>query len=121
LTGPRIYTTTATTITTNVESFGDPLAGRSDPDDSVGRDITLLDHSHAIQANPQGRFGNDVMAGGAGRDLMFGQLGNDLIQGDGEIGADDVDPATVTHSLTVIDTGTNLDTDEVPFFNIAEA
>jgi len=77
LTAATIYTTTNSTITVNVGA-----APQSDPDDSVGRDITLLDHSFST---PVGRFGSDVMAGGADKDVMFGGLGDDLMQGDGSI------------------------------------
>src|ERR1051326_4750012 len=105
LIAPTLYTTTNTTITANIETFANPLLGRSDPNNAVGRDITLLDHSDAVQADPQGRFGNDVMAGGADRDEMFGQLGDDLMQGDGNIGADDLDATTITRAVTFTDSG----------------
>jgi Ca2+-binding RTX toxin-like protein len=47
--------------------------------------IELLDHSAEVERNPQNRFGDDYIAGGAGNDTIFGQLGNDVIQGDGSI------------------------------------
>ena len=93
---------------------------QSDPDDAVGRDIQLLDHSDVVQADAQGRFGADVMAGGADSDVMFGQLGNDLMQGDGNIGADDLDPNFVTHQIDFADSGSDPDTDETLYFNIPE-
>ena len=77
LTAATMYTTTNSTITANVGA-----SPQSDPDDSVGRDIILLDHSFTT---PIGRFGSDVMAGGADKDVMFGGLGDDLMQGDGSI------------------------------------
>ncbi|WP_152049608.1 LEPR-XLL domain-containing protein [Tautonia marina] len=111
-----IYTTTHETITTNVGA--DP---QRDPAGSVGRDVRLLDHDEAIETNPQGRFGSDVMAGGPDNDLMFGQLGDDLMQGDGAIAPDDGDPDTLSHALQVSDSGSNPNTAELLAFNIAEA
>ncbi len=116
LAGATIYTTTDDTITANVGA-----AAQSDPDDTVGRDITLLDHSRTVQASPLGRFGDDVMAGGPDRDVMFGELGNDLMQGDGLIGADDNDAATVTRAVVFADSGSNPDTDGTLYFNVREA
>jgi len=116
LNSATIYSTNNSTINVNVGSTAE-----SDPDDAVGRDIQLLDHSDAVQANPQGRFGTDIMAGGADSDVMFGQLGNDLMQGDGTIGADDLDTDTITRHIVVTDSGSNPDTDEDLFFNIGAA
>ena len=113
LTVESIYSTTNSTITANV---GD--GWQSDPADAVGRDIELLDHSDAVQADPQGRFGADIMAGGADNDVMFGQLANDLMQGDGYIGTDDGDSSTITYMVNVADT---VDPDENLYFNIPEA
>jgi Ca2+-binding RTX toxin-like protein len=113
LTAESIYTTTNSTITANVG--GD---WQSDPADAVGRDIELLDHSDTVQADPQGRFGADVMAGGADSDVMFGQLANDLMQGDGYIGTDDADSDTITYMVNVAD---SVDPDEDLYFNIPEA
>jgi Ca2+-binding RTX toxin-like protein len=79
LTAPTIYTTSNSAIGVNVGA-----TMQSDPDDSVGRDITMLDHSFAAQANPF-RYGSDVMVGGPGKDVMFGELGDDLMQGDGTL------------------------------------
>lgn len=115
LTADSIYTTDSDTIVTNI---GD--AWQSDPADAVGRDIQLLDHSDAVESDPQGRFGADVMAGGADSDVMFGQLANDLMQGDGYIGDDDGDPDSITRQIYFDDPGSNPDTDEVLYFNIPE-
>lgn len=115
LTGPAIYTTTADTIVANIGA-----ANQSDPADAVGRDTQLLDHSDAVQANPLGRFGNDVMAGGSDDDTMFGQLGDDLMQGDGFIGADDASAVSITRRIDFADSGSNPDTDETLYFNIPE-
>ncbi|MCP9780196.1 MULTISPECIES: DUF4347 domain-containing protein [Cyanobium] len=103
------------TITTNVGT-----SYQSDPNDVVGRDIRLLDHSDAVELNPLGRFGADVIAGGADKDLMFGQLGNDLIAGDGFIGADDLDANSITHTLTVTDSVVVGNTDQTLYLNIPE-
>ncbi|HEU5192826.1 MAG TPA: hypothetical protein VFX14_24355 [Methylomirabilota bacterium] len=116
LTAAAIYTTTIDTITPNVGA-----TAQSDPNDVAGRDITLLEHSIAVQTTPLGRFGDDVMAGGPGRDTMFGELGNDLMQGDGLFGADDGNPATVTRAVLFADSGSNPDTDETLYFNVQEA
>lgn len=120
LTKTTIYTTTEDAIITNVGGG----SGQSDPADAVGRDIELFDHSFDVQSNPLGRFGNDVMAGGANNDVMFGQLGNDLMQGDGFIGANDNDTLTITYQINVADsTDPNInppDTDETLYFNIPE-
>jgi len=117
LTAATIYSTTNSTITANVG-----VGGQSDPDDVVGRDIILFDHSFTVQASPLPHaFGNDVMAGGAGRDTMFGELGNDFMQGDGVIGADDGNPVTPTRAVVFADSGSNPDTDETLYVNIQEA
>ncbi|WP_404783714.1 DUF4347 domain-containing protein [Altericista sp. CCNU0014] len=116
LTAGTLYTTTGDTMGANTGN-----SAQSDPDDVVGRDMTLLDHSDAVQANPLGRFGNDVMAGGADRDTLFGQLGDDLLQGDGFVGADDANAATVTRQIDFTDSGNNPDTDQTLYFNIPEA
>ena len=56
---------------------------------SLVRDITLLDHSFAIEAGIEpgylDRFGDDAIAGGSEQDEIFGQLGDDTIQGDGDL------------------------------------
>ena len=84
LSGTQLYSTA-------VASNGEPLVGTASQLDPTGTpvwedfDITILDHSFAVQANPQNRFGNDYIAGGAASDQIFGQLGNDMIQGDGSI------------------------------------
>lgn len=113
LTAAAIYTTTDDTITTNVGTFH-----QSDPEDAVGRDIELVDHSDTTAA---GLYGADVMAGGADSDVMFGQLADDLMQGDGMISSSNVVPgvpAFVSRSLTVVDdAGT---TDETLYFNVPE-
>ena len=119
-----IYTTSldddpdAPEITTNVD--GDH---QSNPDDVVGRDIQLVDHSDAVEADPQGRFGADVMAGGANSDVMYGQLADDLMQGDGSIDdADDLMNEFITRSLTVTDTGVSPLQHVSPlYFNVAES
>ncbi|MBD2360610.1 DUF4347 domain-containing protein [Anabaena minutissima FACHB-250] len=101
LTAATIYTTTNDTITTNVGA-----TAQSDPEDTVGRDIQLVDHDFTVQGNPLGRFGNDVMAGGSDRDVMFGQLGNDLMQGDGFLQIGGVtDGAATTRQVNVTDSG----------------
>ncbi|MES2098682.1 MAG: LEPR-XLL domain-containing protein [Pseudomonadota bacterium] len=108
-----IYSATESAIVANIGA-----AMQSDPDDSVGRDIELLDHSDTVQSDPQGRFGQDVMAGGAGNDTMFGQLGDDLMQGDGWIGADDANPVSITRRIEVTDTAGP--TAQMLFFNVPE-
>jgi len=115
LTASKLYTTTDSTITTNVGS-----AAQSDPNDTVGRDIQVLDHSDGVQGDPQGRFGDDLMAGGAGDDLMLGDLGNDVMQGDGSISAA-ADPGPNTIAIAVNDAGTAPDTDANLYFNVPEA
>lgn len=116
LTAATIYTTTESAINTNV---GD--SWQSDPNDAVGRDIQLLDHSDAVLANPLGRFGQDVMAGGADDDMMFGQLGDDLMQGDGSIGTTAVVGPFISRQIDVTDLGSNPDTDATLYFYIPEA
>ncbi len=119
LTENAIYTTTADTITANIG--GD---WQSDPDDAIGRDIQLVDHSDAVEANPQGRFGSDVMAGGADSDVMYGQLANDLMQGDGSIGTPAVSTLFLSYELDVDDDGyvpPDPNTSETLYFNIPEA
>lgn len=115
LTQGAIYTTTADTIVANIGG-----AMQSDPADAVGRDTQLVDHSDTVQANPLGRFGNDVMAGGADNDTMFGQLGDDLMQGDGFIGEDDANAGSITRRIDFADAGNTPDTDETLYFNIPE-
>jgi Ca2+-binding RTX toxin-like protein len=114
LTEAAIYTTGpdgSDSITTNVGTVN-----QSDPNGAVGRDIELLDHADTTAS---GLYGADVMAGGADSDVMFGQLGNDLMQGDGNIGDDDMDPDFVTRHLTVTDSGMP-DTSEELYFNVPE-
>ncbi len=48
-----------------------------------------------------GRFGNDVMAGGADSDTMFGELASDLMQGDGSIGVTAVEAPFLSHAVGV--------------------
>ncbi len=119
LTEDAIYTTTADSIIANI---GEDW--QSDPADAVGRDIELVDHSDAVQADPQGRFGADVMAGGADSDVMFGELANDLMQGDGSIETSAVDVPFLSYELDVDDSGyvpPDPDTSETLYFNIPEA
>ena len=88
--GTVLYSTTYDTIAVNVQGAGDltdSVHWRPELGTNVGRDIELLDHSDAVEGDPLGRFGNDIMAGGAGNDTMFGQLGDDLMQGDGDLSA----------------------------------
>ncbi len=84
LSGSTLYTKLADgTIVANLTGLA-----RLDPTrDSAWGDyvITLLDHDTAVQADPQNRFGNDRISGGADNDMIFGQLGNDVIEGDGTI------------------------------------
>ncbi|MCL5281932.1 MAG: hypothetical protein M1376_18715 [Planctomycetes bacterium] len=111
-----IYTTGAETITANIGGLW-----QSDPADAVGRDVRLIDHSDTTAA---GLYGSDVIAGGADSDVMFGELGNDLMQGDGAIESSEVaDPQDfgfISRPITIVDTGTNPDTDETLYFNIPE-
>jgi len=58
---------------------------QSSPDGVLTRNITLLDHTQAIQDALAPLFGNDYIAGGGDNDVIFGQLGTDTIQGDGSI------------------------------------
>ena len=98
LTTTAMYTTDADSITTNVD--GTP---RSDPDDTVGRDTTMLDHADGTASS---LYGNDVMAGGAQSDTMFGQLGDDLMQGDGYIQRGGVaGVASTTRQIDISDSG----------------
>jgi Ca2+-binding RTX toxin-like protein len=124
LTQDAIYTTTNSTITTNVligvvdseAATTIDTAAQSDPADAVGRDIRLLDHADNTASD---LYGADVMAGGADSDVMFGQLANDLMQGDGSIGtAPDAGPNT--QAILVTDDGIP-DTGETLYFNIPEA
>ena len=84
LTGAQIYSTTSLTAgNVMVDS-----ASRNDPTGLTfweNFDIQIVDHNNAVQSDPQNRFGNDYIAGGADNDQIFGQLGNDTIQGDGSI------------------------------------
>ena len=123
LAGPaddRIYTTTPSTITTNVPWTLQNQTMQSDPADAVGRDIEFLDHSDGVQADPQGRFGDDVMAGGADSDVMFGELGNDLMQGDGSI-KEPPGEGTISRVLNITDTGMPQSDFLLLRFNIPEA
>jgi Ca2+-binding RTX toxin-like protein len=114
LTSDTIYDTTEFSITANVGA-----QNQSDPEDAIGRDITLLDHADDTLG---GLYGADVMAGGADSDTMFGQLADDLMQGDGSIlDVQEPNPAFVTHQIDVDDTGSNPDTDEILYFNVPEA
>ncbi len=116
LTATSIYTTDPDTIVTNVG--GD---WQSDPDNAIGRDIQLIDHSDAVQATPLGRFGSDVMAGGADSDVMFGELANDLMQGDGFIQNGGItDGAATTRQIDVTDSGAPI-TAGTLFFKVPEA
>lgn len=47
--------------------------------------IINLFHTAELESNPDGSYGDDYIAGGAGHDMIFGQLGDDTIQGDGSI------------------------------------
>ncbi|MBC2714899.1 MAG: calcium-binding protein [Desulfobacteraceae bacterium] len=114
LTADAIYTTTVDTISVNISG-----EWQSDPADAVGRDIELVDHSDAVQTDPQGRFGVDVLAGGADSDVMFGELANDLMQGDGAIEATTVAAPFLSYELEVTDTGSP-DTGDTLYFNIPE-
>lgn len=111
-----LYSSDESTITTNVGSVA-----QSDPDDVVGRDITLLDHSASI-TQASGLFGNDVMAGGAGRDTMFGELGDDRMQGDGSIdGSFAASPALPTLASSVIQVTDSLPLPDAYYlFNVRE-
>jgi Ca2+-binding RTX toxin-like protein len=97
LSGSQIYSTASGTAG-NAQVDG---KSQSDPTGTPAWEtfnITLLDHSATVQDNPQNRFGNDYIAGGADNDQIFGELGNDTIQGDGSIDFVSalyrVDPAT---------------------------
>ncbi|NDV61616.1 LEPR-XLL domain-containing protein [Puniceicoccales bacterium CK1056] len=117
--GDVIYTTGPDQVDTIITNVGSVY--QSDPDDAAGRDVQLLNHSDAVQANPLGRYGADVMAGGADSDVMYGQLGDDLMQGDGSIESVAVGNPYISHQLDVSDSGNNPDTDETLYFNIPEA
>ena len=121
LTEASMYTTGPDGVDTIITNVG--TIWQSDPDDAVGRDIQLVDHSDAVEATPLGRFGDDVMAGGADSDVMFGELGNDLMQGDGAIETSEGDPSYLSYELDVDDTGyvaPDPDTSEILYFNIPE-
>jgi Ca2+-binding RTX toxin-like protein len=113
LVGTRLYTTGPDGVDTIVANVGGTA---SDPNDTVGRDIEVVDHADVV---PAGRFGDDLMAGGADDDLMLGDLGNDVMQGDGSISAvADAGPNTITTTHT--DTGTP-DSSGILYFNVPEA
>jgi Ca2+-binding RTX toxin-like protein len=121
LTATTIYTTTSDTITANVRVNG-ALTPQSDPDDAVGRDITLLDHSFTVQNTLPERFGSDVMAGGADKDVMFGELGNDFMQGDGSIDGPSTTPVAPPNdaSRAVTVTDSVLPSTQYYVFNVRE-
>ena len=114
LTALSLYTTAADgVLDAIINNIGGPA---SDPNDAVGRDITVVDHADVV---PAGRFGDDLMAGGADDDFMLGDLGNDVMQGDGSISAI-ADPGPNTITTTHSDTGTP-DSSSTLYFNIPEA
>jgi Ca2+-binding RTX toxin-like protein len=84
LSGSQLYSTAVT-------SNGEPQVGTASQLDPTGLtswenfEVTIVDHTFAVQGDPQNRFGNDYLAGGADSDQIFGQLGDDVIQGDGSI------------------------------------
>ncbi len=92
-TNPRFRTLSGTQIYDNAPSTaaGGVLVTGSEQLDPTGTAvwedfaIDLLDHDASVQSDPQGRFGDDYLAGGADNDQIFGQLGDDVIQGDGSI------------------------------------
>ncbi|HXT29054.1 MAG TPA: LEPR-XLL domain-containing protein [Vicinamibacterales bacterium] len=115
LTAATLYTTDADSIITNVGA-----ASQSDPNDTVGRDIEVLDHSDDVQALPGGRFGDDLMAGGADDDLMLGDLGNDIMQGDGSISADPANGGLNMITLGITDAGGPPNTAGTLYFKVPE-
>jgi Ca2+-binding RTX toxin-like protein len=120
LTEDAIYTTGPDQVDTIITNFD--VLHQQDPENAVGRDVQLLDHTDAIELNPLGRYGADVMAGGPDNDVLYGQLGDDLMQGDGLIEADPALNPWVSHELDVSDTGVAApdDTSETLYFNIPE-
>jgi Ca2+-binding RTX toxin-like protein len=84
LTGTKIYDENDNALVDN-QAQGIP----SDTGTPVWADweITLLDHSMAVETAGLNNFGDDYIAGGPDDDTIFGQLGNDTIQGDGSIGS----------------------------------
>ena len=77
-----------------------PTQVNDDPRGAKERFVALFDHD---TSTPAGRYGDDVIAGGAEDDVLFGQLGNDWIQGDGsaidDAGAITVDVRTTRLSV----------------------
>jgi Ca2+-binding RTX toxin-like protein len=108
--GSVIYTADEDFITTNVDGIS-----QNDPDGTVGRDITLLDHADTTAI---GLYGADIMAGNEDNDTLFGQLGNDLLQGDGSI-SDTNSGLPTTQTVVVADNGGG--TDQTLYFNVPEA
>ena len=68
-----------------------PNLTHDDPRGVKERDVVLFDHD---TSTPAGRYGADVVAGGAEDDVIFGQLGDDWLQGDGSV-IDDAGAITV--------------------------
>ena len=68
-----------------------PNLTHDDPRGIKERDVVLFDHD---TSTPAGRYGADVVAGGAEDDVIFGQLGDDWLQGDGSV-IDDAGAITV--------------------------
>src|SRR5262249_49221429 len=85
---PPIYDTSASTSAGGDLTNGVPRNYR-DQDGTIPSWaewlIVNMFHTAALEATPDGSFGNDYIAGGPKNDVIFGQLGNDTIQGDGSI------------------------------------
>ncbi|HEX6131863.1 MAG TPA: calcium-binding protein [Actinomycetota bacterium] len=84
---------------------------RSNPDGVEGRDITVLDHSHAIESGQTYLWGHDYIAGGSDDDVIFGQLGDDVIQGDGSTALTVGAHRDATNALVVLPSAENRTTD----------
>jgi Ca2+-binding RTX toxin-like protein len=82
--GPRFGVLTGSTI---YDAEGLALVNATvrgaNPSGVEARLVTLFDHDNS--GNNVGKFGNDVIAGGADDDEIFGQLGDDILHGDGQL------------------------------------
>ncbi|PLW82817.1 hypothetical protein CWI75_09650 [Kineobactrum sediminis] len=81
LTGSEIYDDQGNAQVADGNTIG------ANPDGAVARKIELFDHSNGDNT---GKFGSDVIAGGADDDVLFGQLGDDVIHGDGSLSGEGI-------------------------------
>jgi len=78
-TSTLVRTLAGSTLQTAAGAANVSATPQANPTGAQAYSVTLLDHA---ADTPKDKFGDDVMAGGAGNDLLFGQLGNDTLQGD---------------------------------------